>query len=63
LFTAGAGAAAWSGNIAGGTTTVPSASKITINTSFFQTPPTGFNGYSSGIYKDNLLLQDFIICF
>ena len=52
-FTTGVGAAAWSGTIAGGTTTVPSATKITVNTTFFQTPPTGFNGYSSGVYKGN----------
>jgi hypothetical protein len=57
-FTAGVGAAAWSGNIVGGITTVPSPSKITVNTSFFQTPPTGFNGYSSGVYRgsQNLVL-------
>lgn len=50
-FTAGIGAAGWQGLAAGGTTTIPSATKITTNSLAFQTPPSGSGGYSGGVYK------------
>jgi trimeric autotransporter adhesin len=50
-FTSGIGASAWKGLDVGGTTTIPDANKITTSTTFFQTPPSGSGGYSSGVYK------------
>ena len=57
-FTAGIGAAAWKGLDVGGTTTIPDANKITTSSTFFQSPPSGSGGYSSGVYKgtQNLVL-------
>ena len=56
-FTSGNGAAAWKGNdtVNVNIGTIPSASKITKPTNFFQTPtPNGnFFTYSSGVYKGN----------
>lgn len=50
-FSAGTGASAWLGLPIGGTTAIPSGTKITTSTLFFQTPPSGTGGYSSGVYK------------
>jgi hypothetical protein len=52
-FTAGIGALAWNGNASGGTGTIPTASRITVNTTAFQIPPTGSGGFSSGVYRSN----------
>lgn len=49
-FTAGIGAAAWRGNDINTTGTVPAATRITVNSTFFQTPPSQ-GGASSGFYK------------
>lgn len=51
IFTAGVGAAAWRGNDTARVGTIPSAVRTQTSTLFFQTPPSGAQGYSSGIYK------------
>ena len=56
-FTTGIGASAWKGLEVGGTTTVPDATKITTNSTFFQTPPSGSGGYSSGVYRGTQQIQ------
>ncbi len=48
-FTAGIGAAAWRGNDIGGTGSVPNGTKLTVSSTFFQTPSPTF--YNSGFYK------------
>jgi hypothetical protein len=53
IFTAGIGASAWKGNEVSAVGSVPSALKIVTASTFFQTPPSGSFGYSSGVYKGN----------
>jgi hypothetical protein len=52
-FTYGIGAAAWKGVGINATGTIPSALKTTHSSTFFQIPPSGSGGYSSGLYKSN----------
>lgn len=52
-FTAGNGALAWNGNVSGGTASIPNPTRITVNTTSFQIPPSGAQGFSSGVYKGN----------
>lgn len=56
-FTAGVGAMCWRGVAINATGTIPSALKITHASTFFQIPPTGNGGYSSGVYKGNQKLE------
>ncbi|MBS4044525.1 MAG: T9SS type A sorting domain-containing protein [Chitinophagaceae bacterium] len=56
-FISGNGASAWRGLEPGGTTSIPDANKITTNSTFFQIPPSGSGGYSSGVYKGNEQIQ------
>jgi len=56
-FISGNGASAWQGLEVNNTGTIPSATKITVASNFFQIPPTGNGGYSSGIYKGNQKLE------
>jgi hypothetical protein len=53
IFTAGIGASAWKGNEVSAIGSVPSALRIVTASTFFQTPPSGSFGYSSGVYKGN----------
>ena len=50
-FTSGIGAAAWRGNEVNSTGTIPSATRITTLSNFFQTPPSGNGGFTGGVYK------------
>jgi hypothetical protein len=51
-FTAGIGAGAWKGiDVTTSTPTIPNATRITTLSNFFQTPPSGAQGYSGGVYK------------
>jgi hypothetical protein len=51
-FTAGTGAAAWKGfEAATGTGSIPNATRITAVSNFFQTPPTGGMGSSTGVFR------------
>jgi trimeric autotransporter adhesin len=50
-FTSGIGASAFRGNDVNTTGFIPSATRITTASYTFQTPPTGSQGYSGGIYK------------
>lgn len=52
-FISGNGALAWNGNASGGTASIPNPSRITVNTTAFQIPPTGAGGFSSGVYRSN----------
>lgn len=57
-FSAGIGAAAWKGiDAATGSAAIPNGSRVTVISNFFQTPPTGAQGYSSGVYKGTQSLQ------
>lgn len=50
-FTAGIGAGPWKGNPVGGTGTIPNGTKITHQTTYFQT--TGGPGSSGGVYQQS----------
>lgn len=53
-FTAGTGASAWKGfEAATGSGSIPNATRITAVSNFFQTPPTGGMGSSSGVFRIN----------
>ncbi len=57
-FTAGSGASAWKGiDATTATPTIPNANRITVLSNFFQTPPSGAGGYSSGVYKGNQRME------
>lgn len=56
-FISGNGALAWRGLEPNNVGAIPSATKITTNSTFFQIPPSGNGGYSSGIYKGNQKLE------
>jgi hypothetical protein len=53
-FTAGIGASAWKGiDATTSSPSIPNANRITTLSNFFQIPPTGAGGFSSGFYKEN----------
>ncbi|MBX2932142.1 MAG: T9SS type A sorting domain-containing protein [Chitinophagaceae bacterium] len=56
-FIAGNGAAAWQGLAVNTVGTIPSATRITTGSTFFQIPPSGNGGYSGGIYKGNQKIE------
>ncbi|GMV77057.1 MAG: hypothetical protein AMXMBFR79_01930 [Chitinophagaceae bacterium] len=57
IFTAGIGAAAWKGVAINTNGSIPSATRITQASTFFQIPPTGNGGYSSGLYRANQKIE------
>jgi trimeric autotransporter adhesin len=50
-FTAGVGASAWKGNPAGGTGTIPTATRLTVSSTNFQVSGNPNQGSSSGFYR------------